>query len=243
MSPNAPPSTTHHTAHNVAHNVAHNAAGNLQADIAILGGGPAGCSAASWLAQLGLRVALVERESQLCASLQALRFPQDWVLGSAGQDLAALGRQYARQVEDQAGVQRLTGRNLQHADWQAGLGWRLQLSDGSSLAARALILATGLRPLRPELFFPPGRPHERVLDAVDLTARRDTLPPGRILLLGGGDNAAENALFLQARGHQVTLWSRSDWRAQQVLVDRIQARPSIVQRPRCPMPTELQPDA
>ncbi len=212
-------------------------------DIAILGGGPAGCSAASWLAQLGLRVAVVERQSQLCASLQALQFPQDWVLGHAGEDLAALGRQFARQLQAQTGVQLLLDRSLQHADWQAGAGWRLQLSDGGCLAARALILATGLRPLRPEPFFPPGRPHERVLDAIDLTARRESLPPGRILLLGGGDNAAENALFLQARGHQVTLWSRSDWRAQQMLVDRIQAQPSIVQRPRCPMPAELLPDA
>lgn len=215
----------------------------LAADIAILGGGPAGCSAASWLGQLGLRVTLVERQGRLCASLQGLRFAQDWVLGSPGQDLAALGQQYAGQVQSQAGVEVLLDRSLQHADWQAGEGWRLQLSDGSCLSARALVLATGLRPLRPELFFPPGRPHERVLDAVDLTARRDTLPPGRILLLGGGDNAAENALYLQARGHQVTLWSRSDWRAQQMLVDRIQAQPSIVQRPRCAMPTELLPDA
>ena len=30
-------------------------------DVAILGGGPAGCSAASWLAQLGLSTLLVER--------------------------------------------------------------------------------------------------------------------------------------------------------------------------------------
>ena len=213
------------------------------ADLAILGGGPAGCSAASWLAQLGLRVALVERQAQLCASLQGLQFGQDWVLGSPGQNLATLGQQYARQVEGQAGIQVLLGRSLQHADWLAGQGWRLQLSDGSALAARALILATGLRPLRPEPFFPAGRPHERVLDAVDLTARRDSLPPGRTLLLGGGDNAAENALYLQARGHQVTLWSRSDWRAQQMLIDRIQAQPGIIQRPRCPMPTELLPDA
>ncbi len=216
---------------------------DFRTDIAILGGGPAGCSAASWLGQLGLGVALVERQPQLCASLQALQFEQDWVLGSPGRSLATLGETYARQAAQQHGVQVLTGRSLQHADWQAGQGWRLQLSDGSCLSARALILATGLRPLRPEPFFPPGAPHERVLDAIDLTARRATLPPGRTLLLGGGDNAVENALYLQARGHQVTLWSRSDWRAQQMLVDRLQAEPAIVQRPRCAMPAELLPDA
>jgi FolB domain-containing protein len=215
-------------------------------DVAILGGGPAGCSAASWLAQLGLSVALVERAPELCASLQGLTFRQDWVLGAPGQTLAELGRQYAAQTEaQQPGLTLLKGRSPTHVDWHAGEGWRLRLDDGRDLTARALLLATGLRPLRPTPFFPDAGPgHECVLDALSLTARRDQLPPGqRILLLGGGDNAAENALFLQARGHRVTLWSRSDWRAQQALVDRIEAAGSaIAQRPRTPLPNALRAD-
>ncbi|MBW8891944.1 MAG: hypothetical protein JF617_07225, partial [Burkholderiales bacterium] len=47
-----------------------------------------------------------------------------------------------------------------------------------------------------------------MLDATALTAQRATLPPGRVLLLGAGDNAAENALFLAERGHDVTVWAR-----------------------------------
>jgi len=214
-------------------------------DIAILGAGPAGCSAASWLSQLGLKVALIEQAAQLCHSLQALQFKQDWLLGSPGQTLAELGQHYAAQTLALPGLQLQLGQRLTQLDWQAGAGWHLSLGGGESCQARALLLATGLRPLRPQVFFPPERPASpRVLDAVALTAQREQLPPGRILLLGGGDNAAENALYLQARGHQVTLWSRSDWRAQAALVERIQAQGrTIIQRPRSPLPTALSSDA
>lgn len=208
-------------------------------DVAIIGGGPAGCSAASWLSQLGLRVALIEREAELCASLQALQFPQDWLLGAPGDTLAALGQRYAAQTRALPGLQLCLQRRLSHVDWVNGQGWQLRLDDGRQIHAKSLLLATGLQPLRPELFF--ANAHARILDAIALTTQRATLPPGHILLLGGGDNAVENAHFLQAHGHQVTLWSRSDWRAQQGLVDKLQD--SIIQRPRCPLPSQLLPDA
>lgn len=210
------------------------------ADLAIIGGGPAGCSAASWLTQLGLKVALIEREPELCPSLQRLQFPQDWLLGAPGETLAAQGQRYAAQTQSLDGLQLFLQRSLSHVDWQMGQGWRLRLDDGRTLQARALLLATGLRPLRPELFFAPQTAQSRVMDAIALTAQRETLAPGRCLLLGGGDNAVENALFLQAKGHQVTLWSRSDWRAQQALLDRLNPLSGqITLRPRTPLPFRL----
>ena len=213
-------------------------------DVAILGGGPAGCSAASWLTQLGLGVALVESRAQLCAGLQGLQFRQDWVLGEPGRSLAELGLDYAAQTRALPGLDLRLARRPVHLDWAPGEGWRLSLDDGAALQARALLLATGLRPLRPTPFFTGPQEQPRVLDALALTARREKLPPGRVLILGGGDNAAENALYLQARGHQVTLWSRSDWRAQHALVERIAALgPAVEQRLRTPLPTSLSADA
>ena len=53
-------------------------------DAAIVGGGPAGCSAASWLTQLGLSVALIERAPRMCDSLRPLHYRQDWLLAAPG---------------------------------------------------------------------------------------------------------------------------------------------------------------
>lgn len=212
----------------------------LSIDVAILGGGPAGCSAASWLGQLGLSTLLVEREPQLCAALAGLHFPQDWVLGAPTTPLSALGERYAAQAAATPQLTLRLGTQAESARHAAD-GWTLQLSSGEHVQARALLVATGLRLLRPARYF--AVPHARVMDAAALTARREALPPGRVLVLGAGDNAAENALFLADRGHAVTVWARGGWRAQSHLVRRIEAHPGIVLRLSTPLPDGLMPDA
>jgi dihydroneopterin aldolase len=208
-------------------------------DVAILGGGPAGCSAASWLAQLGLSTLLVEREPQLCAALRLLDFRQDWVLGQPAASLTDLALHYADQVQATPGVALRVGTRAESARHAAG-AWTLQLATGEHVQARALLVATGLRLLRPARYF--AVPHARVLDATTLTAQRDTLVPGRALLLGAGDNAAENAMFLAERGFDVTVWARGDWRAQTHLVQRVEAHPRITRRLATPLPDGLRPD-
>lgn len=209
-------------------------------DVAILGGGPAGCSAASWLGQLGLTTLLVEREPRLCAALAALDFTQDWVLGQPATRLADLAGQYAAQASATHGLTLRLGAQLESARLSPD-GWALQLAGGERFQARALLVATGLRLLRPARYF--ASPHPRVMDAAALTAQRTTLTPGRVLLLGAGDNAAENALFLAERGFDVTVWARGGWRAQTHLAERIEAHPRIQLRLSTPLPEALLPDA
>jgi len=209
-------------------------------DVAILGGGPAGCSAASWLAQLGLSTLLVEREPQLCAALRTLAFRQDWVLGQPATALADLALGYALQVETTPGIALRLGTRAEAARHAAG-AWALQLAGGEHLQSRALLVATGVRLLRPARYF--AVPNPRVLDAATLTALRETLLPGRVLLLGAGDNAAENALFLADRGLDVTIWARGGWRAQTHLVERIERHAAITVRLSTPLPEALLPDA
>jgi dihydroneopterin aldolase len=200
-------------------------------DVAILGGGPAGCSAASWLGQLGLTTLLVERAPRLCAGLAALDFAQDWVLGEPAARLADLADQYAAQASATPGLALRLGAQVESAR-HALDGWALQLASGERVQARLL---------RPARYF--ASPHARVLDAAALTAQRTSLPPGRVLLLGAGDNAAENALFLADRGCDVTVWARGGWRAQTHLVERIEAHPRIALRLSTPLPEALLPDA
>lgn len=208
-------------------------------DVVVIGGGPAGCSATSWLSQLGVRIALLERAQHLCQSLLQLTLEQDWVLGSASQSLAVLGRKFSRHTRHLPNVQVMCGHAPKQIDWSP-TGWLLQFDDGQRIAARALLLATGLVPLRPKIFFPGDPKGSPVMDALTLTQRRSSLSTGRVLLLGGGDNALENALYLQSQGHQVTLWSRSDWRAQQSLQERLATDgAAIEQRQGRTMPTVL----
>ena len=203
-------------------------------DCVVIGACPAGCSAASWAAQMGLRVAVVERATAPCATLASLDFAQDWVLGHPRSSLSAIGDQLATHALGLAGLQ----WHLGHA--VTGLvrrpaGWQVELADGKRLDTTTLLLATGVRPVRPAAYFDGGQ----VLDALSLTAQRSELPLGRVLLLGGGDNALENAAFLASRGHTVTLWTRGDYRGQAALIAALERHPSVVQRLNTPLPSAL----
>lgn len=205
-------------------------------DCVVIGAGPAGCSAASWAAQMGLRVAVVERAAAPCATLAGLDFAQDWVLGHPHSSLSAIGGQLGGHALGLAGLQWHLGQAVTGLA-RLPAGWQVELADGKRLDTTTLLLATGVRPVRPAAYFHGGQ----VLDAVSLTARRAELPLGRVLLLGGGDNALENAAFLASRGHAVTLWTRGDYRGQAALVAALERHSTIVQRLQTPLPSALRP--
>jgi dihydroneopterin aldolase len=198
-------------------------------DAVIVGAGPAGCSAASWLAQLGLKAVLLERGARVCDGLAGLDIAQDWVLGSPQGRLDGLARQYGEHLGALPGTDIRLNHALDAVRCLPAGGWEAD-AGGSTFRARCLVLATGVRPRRPSAYFDQPDPTGRVMDAMQLTARRAQLPPGRVLLLGGGDNAVENALYLQEHGHQVTLSTRSSWRAQPGLLARLRASTGITMR-------------
>lgn len=206
-------------------------------DCVVIGAGPAGCSAASWADQMGLRVAVVDRAAAPCATLAALDFAQDWVLGHPQEPLRSIGTRLAAHVCQRAGIAWQLGATVNGLIRRAG-GWEVALADGRGLHAAALVIATGVRPLRPAAYFAGDT---APMDAAALTARRATLPTGRVLLLGGGDNALENASYLAGRGHAVTLWTRGDWQGQAGLIAALARHPGIVQRRHTPVPGTLRP--
>ncbi|MFM2065707.1 MAG: hypothetical protein RLZZ584_616 [Pseudomonadota bacterium] len=218
------------------------------ADAIVVGAGPAGCSAAAWLAQLGLHTVLVDRAHTPCASLAGYDFRQDWVLGAPGQTLAQIGRQYAGHVQALAGrsgaaLTLALGSAVSAVEHGAATGWQLTLADGRRLGAPCLVLATGLVPRRPPEYFRPGLvgAGAPLYDAIGLTAARDALPPrARVLLLGGGDNAVENAHYLHSQGHHVSVACRH-WRAQPALLARLQACTQIEQIVTPALPRPLGP--
>jgi dihydroneopterin aldolase len=210
-------------------------------DAVIVGAGPAGCSAAAWLAQLGLQAVLLERGTAACESLARLDIAQDWVLGAPRTPLHTLGDGYAAHLHGLPGVDLRLNTTVGGLRLRDEGGWEVT-TPGGLLNTRCLVLATGIRPRRPAAYF--AQDNNRVLDAVGLTAVRDQLPSrSRVLLLGGGDNAVENALYLHERGHAVTLCTRSGWRAQPGLVQRLQATQGLTLREGVPVPRLLGADA
>jgi thioredoxin reductase len=202
------------------------------AQVAILGAGPAGLSAALWLKNLGLDPWLLE-SSPRPGGMQNLNFlPNDWVLGHVGLTGPQLIDRFVAHAE-QAGVVIRRGWHPTEISGRSG-DFRLQLAseqgEMQALSCAALLVATGTRYRGSEVLAQvPGFsaiPAERLVFGPYAFAELDACAGRRIVVLGGGDNAYENVRLLVERGAQVDLVLRSPPRAQQhlrTLVDQAAA--------------------
>lgn len=211
-------------------------------DVAIIGAGPAGCSAALWLSEMGLRVTVIEKSDILLPNLTHLDLPQKWVLGESDTSTADLALRYARHIRQQPGVRFFLSDTVAAAHYaKAQQRWTLTTQAGQRITCRAVVVCTGVR-ARALPQVPPDAVAQP-WDAATLTNQRSHLRPGRFLLLGGGDNAVENAVYLAHRGHSVTLWSRSPLRAGHQLVAALRTAPVTQLRIQQPMPDIILPEA
>jgi thioredoxin reductase (NADPH)/alkyl hydroperoxide reductase subunit F len=117
----------------------------FDADLVIVGGGPAGCAAAVMAASLGARSVLVEAE-RLCARIEAIASLGN-VLGGVtnGPDLAAAIRADVRRAR---ACETLLGRRAVHIGADVDRA-RVVLDTGITLTADAVVVATGVAPLDP----------------------------------------------------------------------------------------------
>ncbi len=181
-------------------------------DVIIIGGGPAGLSCAIWLKKLSVEALLLEASGQLGGLQTRSPYENLWipgVQGKTGQEVAASLAQHAVDV----------GANLRVGCPATAValspeGFAVTTPE-DQLTARFLVVATGSTP-RTGGFAPsqnvaigPGVP----MEALDVGGRR-------IAILGGGDNAFDQAVFVRDRGGKVTVFSRLAPRAQRLLQDR-----------------------
>jgi thioredoxin reductase (NADPH) len=198
--------------------------------VLVLGSGPAGLSAALWLKNLGLEPLVIEAADR-AGGLQNLNFlANEWVLGQRGQTGLELAARFVAHTAAE-GIRLLTRCTLGRLEKEAG-GFRavLQQADGgnSTMSCTALLLATGTRYRATEVLA-----HVAGIEAISPArvlygpwafAHPERTSGGRVLIVGGGDNAFENARKLLDRGAEVTLALRSPPRAQKALLEAVMGR-------------------
>ena len=190
-------------------------------DIAIVGGGPAGLTAAIYAARAGKTALLLERESiggQIVYSPQVENYPA--LPHVSGAELA--NRLY-EQVEA-LGVE-IVSEEVTHAEREAS-GDFLLTTDYGSHEAKALIIATGVQHRRLDL---PGE-EELIGAGVSYCAVCDgAFYAGRdVAVVGGGDTALQDALFLSGVCRSVTVVVRRDrFRGEAALAQQLRSRDNV----------------
>ncbi|MBN1945689.1 MAG: dihydrolipoyl dehydrogenase [Bradymonadales bacterium] len=197
-------------------------------DVAIIGAGPGGYVAAIRAAQLGLKVALIEKGPRLggaclnvgCIPSKALLESSEYyylalhgfeehgiAIPAISFDLATMmsrkERVVAELTEGIAGLMKKNKVEVIQARAELVAADRLRLDSGghaSELSARAIILATGSLPV--ELDFMPFD-HQRVIDSTDALSLSEV--PSHLVVIGAGAVGLELGSVWRRLGAKVTV--------------------------------------
>ena len=189
----------------------------MRYDVIIIGAGPAGLSCAIWLKQLGVEAVVLEASSDAGGLQTRSPYQNLWIPGVQGKTGQEVAASLVRHATDVGAELRLNAPVLSVAE-----GF-VVTTQQAVLSARFVVVATGSMPRTggfvsaANVAIGPGEPME-ALDVADKT----------IAILGGGDNAFDQAKFVQDRGGRVTVFSRREPRAQKLLQARIPYVPVVV---------------
>lgn len=206
--------------------------------VIIIGAGPAGCSCAVWLALQGISSIVIERAAAPMSTLTGLELQQNWVLGHPNTSTTELAKNYLQHVQLFKEIEIYCGQTALVFQKISPRHIQIQLTNKTLVEGSALVFATGLRPRRPAPYFI-STASPNPMDAKQLTRQRQGISNKRVLLLGGGDNAVENAIFLAQKGNSVVLWARTRLCAQPGLQARIQQTERIETRVGVGLPFKL----
>ena len=191
-------------------------------DVAILGGGPAGLTAAIYASRARLSTVLIERnypggQVVMCEKIE--NYPGH-VANTSGYDLSVSMKQQAEKFGAEI---KLT--DIATLDLDAPVKV-LYASDGEQIRARTIILSLGANPRRLGVpgemeFIGRGVSYCAVCDAAFFKDKK-------LVVVGGGDTAVEDSNFLTRYASSVTIVHRRDkFRAQRIIQERALGNPTI----------------
>jgi len=193
-------------------------------DVLIVGGGPAGLSAAIYAAREGLDALVVERSGlggQAGVTDRIDNYP-GFPEGIGGSELAdrlvAHARRYGVELLQAVGVAKI---------WRDDQCIRMRTDTGDEYGADAAIVATGSQYRRLEV---PGE--EGLIGAgIHFCATCDGpfyRGAEELVVVGGGNSALEEALFLTRFAKRIRIIARNDLRASALVQDKVRSHGQIV---------------
>jgi len=197
----------------------------MEVDVAVLGGGPGGYTAAIRAAQLGAKTACIEKEPELGGTcLRVGCIPtKAWVqtafsikeaeetFGKLGVNVGEPQLDFGKANEWKAGVVKQMTSGVASlfkangVEWVKGAGTfkdanTIAVDGGEDVTFRSAVVATGSFPIRPPI---EGLDSPRCVDSTGLLAQEQV--PGRLVVLGGGIIGCEFASIFRRFGSEVTI--------------------------------------
>lgn len=183
-------------------------------DVIIIGGGPAGMSAAITCAELGVNAIMLEREAELGGQLLWTHNAIENYPPFKAKNGRELRDHFLQRVKN-TGVNYLTNANVESVDLKQKI---VILSDGDRYSADSIVLATGVRR---RLLNVPGEAEFREKGILESGVKDKENVRGRtVVIVGGGDAAIENACILgEVAKKAIVVHRRNKFTAQKKFVD------------------------
>lgn len=192
-------------------------------DVAILGGGPAGLTAAIYASRARLSTVMIERnypggQVAMCENIE--NYP-GYVANTSGFELCTSMKDQAEKFGAEIKLTEIEKLELDSPHEKI-----LHAADGEQIKARTVILSLGANPRRLGVpgeveFIGRGVSYCAVCDAAFFKDKK-------LVVVGGGDSAVEDSSFLTRYASSVTIVHRRDkFRAQRIIQERALGNPTI----------------